>query len=443
MTSKEFNARYGISEKIASTTLVLNERDASVLFNTVAGKPKKLVIEILKRFFSNWVSSASFVLFITILLLSIIVTFTSPFSATEQIYKSIKLIDLQGKVHNDSVSGYVITNLPVDKSTLVADTTGTIRQDFYTFIGNKNDFIAPAYRGILAEKFLSTTNDFKWENIDGKNVFFINPYQLYKAQSFLNLLEFSGISESDSETVIREALDKLIALNPQLNLGVVLGTNSEGIDIWTQAWVGTWNAIKLAIIVATIQTIIGVAVGAYLGFHVGSWVDTIVMRLIDIFVSPPSLIWLLLFASLFGTSDFTLGFALVFTGWTGPVGGTRMFILTVKDEEYITASKSIGTSKIRLIYTHALPAILGKIATSFVSRIPSIILSVSSLAFLGFFKGSTANLGAILSKSASEASSNIWVLLLPSLILLSVSLSLHFIALGVHDALDPKVIKVK
>ncbi|WAM00983.1 ABC transporter permease subunit [Mycoplasmopsis felis] len=97
-----------------------------------------------------------------------------------------------------------------------------------------------------------------------------------------------------------------------------------------------------------------------------------------------------------------------------------------------------------MIYKHALPGIIGKIATSYVSSIPSIILSISSLAFLGFFKtNKDINLGQIISAASSEAGSNFWILLLPSLILLSISVSLHFIALGVHDALDPKVIKTK
>ncbi|MCU9934921.1 ABC transporter permease subunit [Mycoplasmopsis cynos] len=167
------------------------------------------------------------------------------------------------------------------------------------------------------------------------------------------------------------------------------------------------------------------------------------MRLVDIFSAPPTLIWLLIFATTFGTTDLTLGFALVFVGWVGAVGRTRLFIITVKDSEFITASESVGASKARLIYRHALPAIIGKISTSYVQSIPSIILSISALAFLGFFQADDANLGKIINSAAAFASNNIWILLLPSIILLSISVSLHFIALGIHDALDPKVIKTR
>lgn len=165
------------------------------------------------------------------------------------------------------------------------------------------------------------------------------------------------------------------------------------------------------------------------------------MRLIDIFLSLPELIWLLLFVSIFGTNSYALIGALVITGWAGPVSTTRMFIITVKDEEYIIASKSVGAKTSRQIFYHALPAILGKIATNFVRRIPSIIMSVASLAFLGFFnENNDISLGQLLVESIGDAQKNIWILVLPATILLCLSLSLHFIALGVHDALDPKVI---
>ncbi|WP_245597286.1 ABC transporter permease [Mycoplasma buteonis] len=276
-------------------------------------------------------------------------------------------------------------------------------------------------------------------------VIYVNTVRFLNAINTYTLLLASKLPTSATEQQVSEAVNLLHKLNGTnvFYPNSILGTNSAGIDVWTSSWIGTWNAIRLALIVATLQTIIGVAVGSYLGFHVGSWIDTVIMRLIEIFVAPPGLIWLLLFASIFGTSDWTLIFALVFTGWTGSVGGTRMFIITVKDSEFITASKSVGASKMRLIYKHALPAIIGKIANSYVARIPGIILSVSSLAFLGFFKGDTANLGALLSSAAGEAGQNFWILLLPSLILLSISVSLHFMALGIHDALDPKVIRGK
>nr|WP_307917624.1 ABC transporter permease subunit [Mycoplasmopsis bovis] len=170
------------------------------------------------------------------------------------------------------------------------------------------------------------------------------------------------------------------------------------------------------------------------------------MRMIDIFQAPPSIIWLLMFISLSkdGPNDWILIAGLLFTGWTWPIHSTRLFIITVKDEEYILASKSIGASKNRQIFFHALPAILGKIAMNYVRRIPGVILSIASLSFLGFYNSPDSyNLGKFLSDNIGKETENPWIVIIPATTLLLLSLSLQFIAIGLHDALDPKVIKIK
>ncbi|MEE3928603.1 ABC transporter permease [Mycoplasmopsis ciconiae] len=451
MTSKEFNKKYGLNDFVADSTLSLLSNN-NAIFNDVAGKPKKLIVEILKRFFSNWVTVLSTIIFICILIIAIFVTSTSKEWGTTPIDKVYKIkIPLGPNEYKEisSVGGNYINYLPpvydyIDPNTKDIEdyfqTSPSIQlQDIKALInGTQHKYAGVIYQDYVKNQYIILENGDLEMNIR-------KIYEAANLTAALNQMTIDGtIKANISAKEVREVIANLLEINGgSLIPYTILGTTKIGIDIWANSWVGTWNAIRLALIVATIQTIIGVLIGAYLGFHVGSLMDIIVMRLIDIFVAPPSLIWLLLFATTFGTSDLTLGLALIFTGWTGSVGSTRMYVITVKDEEYIVASKSVGSNKPRLIYTHALPAIIGKIATSYVAKIPSIILSVSSLAFLGFFKSDTANLGAILSSAGSEASKNVWILLLPSLILLGISVSLHFVALGVHDALDPKVIRVK
>ncbi|MGL5204854.1 MAG: ABC transporter permease, partial [Metamycoplasmataceae bacterium] len=226
------------------------------------------------------------------------------------------------------------------------------------------------------------------------------------------------------------------------NFSTILGTTQEGFDVWTRTWTATRDSLMLSLSVAFSETFIGIVIGAYLGFHAGTWIDTVLTRLIDIVKNVPSIIWFLLLVSLFKDVTFgTLFLSLVIIGWTNPVYQTRLWIITVKDQEYIMASKSIGASTNRQIFVHALPAIIGKLATTLVQRIVIVILFVSSLAFLGFIPfGGEPNLGTILNEARSQVENNIWILLLPSLILLSISLSIQFIANGLHDALDPKLV---
>ncbi|MBN4084183.1 ABC transporter permease [Mycoplasma sp. CSL10166] len=436
MTAKEFESKYKVSLNGIENPFEFSKN--TNVFTNVAGKPKKILIEILKRFFMSWPSVLFLIVFLVVFLISIIVTVNSQYSATESISK-IQLNLIGDKVGQATNSGSSFdSSIPPLYSNHYVKLGDTISQDLYrnTVNGYRD---SKFFNGFFGDLFLKE-NTFKTINGEG----YIDAYKLFKIDSAFIVFNYSNIPNNLTTEQYQELYKQALDANPQIFLNTILGTKTSGVDIWTQSWVGTWKAVRLAIIVATIQTIIGVAIGSYLGFHVGSQIDTIIMRIIDIFSAPPTLIWLLLFVSLFGTTDLTLGFALIFIGWVGSVGRTRLFIITVKDSEFIKASKSVGASKARLIYRHALPTIIGKIATGFVESIPSIILSISSLAFLGFFKAeSDINLGQIISQAPSEAGLNIWVLLLPSLILLSISVSLHFIALGVHDALDPKVIRAK
>ncbi|WP_426461466.1 ABC transporter permease [Mycoplasma hafezii] len=465
MTTKEFNRKYGLNLSDNSSDLFKRVPNKSKNFVNVAGKPKKMVAEIFKRYFTNWAIVLFTVIFLFVLITSIVVTVSAKHSPNEPIsdtmfFRVPKTWTLDAKTNTYVPSNYEwvkgsgeIRNLPPAYKQWIPLRAFMEQSNYAKYMQAFNS----NYGGYIAKEIIKpiTDNDsaikiVKTEIIqsDGKPAvkteILINAFRFYEAMNLNIFLSEGNFPKNASLPQTQAAVNTLLSVNGgSLYPTTILGTNQAGIDIWTSSWIGTWNAIRLALIVATLQTIIGVAVGSYLGFHVGSWIDTVIMRLIEIFVAPPGLIWLLLFASTFGTSDLTLILALVFTGWTGAVGGTRMFIITVKDSEFITASKSVGASKARLIYKHALPAIIGKIANSYVSRIPGIILSVSSLAFLGFFKGDNTNLGALLSSAAGEASQNFWILLLPSLILLSISVSLHFMALGIHDALDPKVIRGK
>ncbi|MFV8401218.1 ABC transporter permease [Mycoplasma sp. 005V] len=442
MNAKEFEKKYNLSLNQLRTSVTQFAPREESLLNNIAGKPKKLLVEIFKRFFTSWVSVLSLIVFVAILIVSIVVTAVAKYSATEPLSQTVPIYLPNGTMLETSSPN--VQNLPPIFSPWYSSENipnfFKITQEW----GN-NDY----YGGVLWNRFIyfgddNVNNAIRIVQInDETQSVSVNAYAFLKARNIAIALEKSGLAKNAPVDQVNAMIDKIITLNPQLNLTTYLGTNKDGIDIWTLSWVGTWQAIRLAIIVATVQTIIGVAIGAYLGFHVGSWIDTVIMRLIDIFVAPPTLIWLLIFASTFGTTDLTLGIALVVIGWVGSVGSTRMFIITVKDQEYITASKSVGASKARLIYKHALPAIIGKISTSYVASIPSIIMSVSSLAFLGFFKSDQANLGAILSSAAAQAGDNAFILVLPAMILLLISISLHFVALGVHDALDPKVIKTR
>lgn len=117
---------------------------------------------------------------------------------------------------------------------------------------------------------------------------------------------------------------------------------------------------------------------------------------------------------------------------------TRELIVMYKDREFVHSARVVGASKFRQAFYHCLPAVLGKIVYSQMTRISAVIFSVSSLAFLGLIQtNDTYNLGIIVSNARSDFRFNHWVLTFPVFILVTTSLSLKFVSLGLHDALEP------
>lgn len=219
----------------------------------------------------------------------------------------------------------------------------------------------------------------------------------------------------------------------------LLGTNSAAQDVWTRTWFGTMQALVLGVLIAISESAIGIALGAYIGFHAGKWLDTFCMRIVEIFTTIPSLILFIILAAIFGTNFWALYIISICTGWVGPLYLTRRLIMLVKDKEYVLAAETVGASKKRLVFFHALPAILGKVFYSIVVRIPNVIFFVAALSFLGIIHPENSyNLGVIINNARSDFRFNPWVLILPVTILVSITLALKFVAIGFHDALEPK-----
>ena len=360
----------------------LNE---TVRSTSLVGKPKNAFLDILKRFCKNYAALFSVVMVVSIALIGLIAPAVSPFSAT--------------KAANPASLTWV-ANLPPGYSPVVTE------------ILNLNQ--VQEIQGIETAKGVTIILDEKV--INNQHIVTYNKYLLVSS------------------------LDDKFA-----NFTTLLGTNNVGIDIWTRTWVATRDSLNLAFLVATFDAVVGISIGAVLGFHAGKWIDTVFTRVIEIIINIPSLIWFLMLITIVPTiNQFTLFLILCSIGWVYMVNGTRLWIITVKDRDFIMAAKSIGASKKRQIFFHALPTVIGKLATNYVRRIVVVIVSLSSLTFLGFLPATgDPNLGTLLQEARAQFGTNIWILLLPSMILLVLSLSMQFIANGLHDALDPQVVRGK
>ncbi|WP_029513405.1 ABC transporter permease [Mycoplasmopsis primatum] len=420
MNANEFNTKYKLDADALKKLVISNRPKVT---NSVAGKPKILIIEVIKRFFTNPIVVISTGIFLAIILTAIIVTINPVYKPGTDITRSVEKLNYWNGGLSD------IDNLPPMFSPYVQTNKANVINDINLFTDPKYPF----------SKYLKEYLDFEKISSERVSIDFYKYYYARQLNFALNKAYNEGYLITDNMvSYLKTQVD-------QFTLKTYFGTTHINRDIWGTVWAGTLESIRIAMFVATVEVIIGVSVGAYLGFHAGKWIDTVLMRFIDIFQAPPSIIWLLMFVSLSkNPGEWVLIAGLLFTGWTWPIYSTRLFIITVKDEEYILASKSVGASTNRQIFFHALPAILGKIAMNFVRRIPAIILSIASLSFLGFYNAPESyNLGKFLYDNIANQAKNPWIMIIPATILLLICLSLQFIAIGLHDALDPKVIKIK
>lgn len=358
---------------------------------TLSGKPRLLIFDIIKRFCKNYVALISLIVILVLAITCLIIPLTSPFSATKP-FSTASSIWIQG--------------------------------------------LPPSYNPIVQE---SLTEESFNQIMKFQNDYNSNPINQNNPIKII----LSFIPDGNNEYLVTYNKLLFVKLFSNVNSFPLLGTNLQGIDIWTRTWTAARDSITLAFLVATTDAIIGITVGCFLGFFAGKWIDTVLSRVVDIIVNIPTLIWFLMLMTMVGKSNInflTLYFILISIGWVYMVNHSRLWMITVKDQEFILAAKAVGCTTKRQIFVHGLPTIIGKLSTNYVRRIVFVIISVSSLVFLGFLDSSNdPNLGTLLKESISLLDFNFWGLLLPAMILLIFSLSSQFISNGLHDALDPKI----
>ncbi|WP_044285965.1 ABC transporter permease [Mesomycoplasma ovipneumoniae] len=377
---KEFNQKYNLKE---NQIKLLKLASFSEKNYQVTGKIVELWKDTIQKFFKSKISLISTLLFLSVLIIAIFTIIFSPYSVNKPI--------------SNADPSLVYEQLP--------STLGTIKTTISTDILEK-------IRAIEVEKNITLIQGSTKELFPNRWEINVNPYQV------------------------------MSALENGKNFISLVGTDQFGRDIWLRTWQGTLNALGISVLIALIQFLIGIVLGTYLGYHIGSWIDNIVLRIIDIFGAIPWIIIFIIFIAIWGPYTITIIVLLSLTGWTIPTYQARSYTVIVKDEEYIYAAKVIGASKFRQIYSHILPNILGKLLSTFIASIFSSISTIASLAFLGFLQEgpeSSANLGLIINSSVPLADKNPIALLLPSMVLVALAVTSRFIANGIHDALDPRV----
>lgn len=229
---------------------------------------------------------------------------------------------------------------------------------------------------------------------------------------------------------------KAILLEPSMQHW--MGTDGLGRDVLSRMLHGGRISLLVGLVAVGISTAIGILLGAIAGFYRG-WIDTLIMRLVDVMLSIPSFFLILAVIAFLTPSIINIMIVIGLTSWMGVTRLVRAEFLSLSEREFVTASRTLGAKNVRLIFTHLLPNSLTPIIVSAVLGVAGAVLMESGLSFLGLgVQAPQASWGNILTDGKEYIQFAWWLSLFPGLAILITVLGYNLLGEGLRDALDPR-----
>lgn len=218
----------------------------------------------------------------------------------------------------------------------------------------------------------------------------------------------------------------------------ILGTDPVGRDVMSRLIYGAQVSIAVGIGAVAIYVAVGIVLGLVAGYF-GKWVDMLIMRLTDIFMSFPYFMVILVLVSIIGPSLFNITFVIGLLGWPAIARLVRGSVLSIKEMDYVKAGVALGYSTPKILFQHILPNALAPILVNATFGVASAIIMEASLSFLGMgVRPPAASWGNMLTQAESITvlSSQPWLWIPPGLMILLAVLSINFIGDGLRDAIE-------
>jgi peptide/nickel transport system permease protein len=222
------------------------------------------------------------------------------------------------------------------------------------------------------------------------------------------------------------------------------GTDGQGRDLFAVAVFGVWETLRIGFIAG----LIGVGFGAFLGFtsaFFGGWYDTLVRWVVDVLLTVPGLLVLIVIASSFGTSSFTLtsmAFVIALTAWMGPARTIRAQVLTLRERSYVMMARLNGMSNWGIIFRELVPNLLPYLGASLIGSVTGAITATIGLAGLGLGPLREPTIGVTIYWAMSQNAllrEMWWWLMMPILTIILMFVMLFLVSAGLDEVANPRV----